>query len=93
MTDEQLEQIKTQTQLGIERDEAEAKQRLAAAAEKRSLLNTIEELQEENRKLKQQQNLQVTNNYLVGRDYIANQTITNATKLSSIWARPLIIST
>lgn len=84
MTDEQLEQIKTQTQLGIERDEAEAKQRLAAAAEKRSLLNTIEELQEENRKLKQQQNLQVTNNYLVGRDYIANQTITNATKLSSI---------
>ena len=80
MDSEQLDHILSQTRLGIERDEAEAKQRMADAAEKRKLLGVIENLKgivdlqaEEIQQLKQ--NKQVVNNITVNHDYIANQNI------------------
>jgi hypothetical protein len=80
MDSEQLDHILSQTRLGIELDEAEAKQRMADAAEKRKLLGVIENLKgivdlqaEEIQQLKQ--NKQVVNNITVNHDYIANQNI------------------
>ena len=73
MTDEQLNQILSQTRLGIERDEAEAKQRMAAANEKRMLLTVIEDMRDQLKQAKAKQ--QVHNTYHIGHDYIVEQNI------------------
>ena len=74
MTDEQLKHVISQTRLGIERDEAEAKQRWAAAAEKRELLNVIEKMQNKIKQL--ESNQQIHNTYNIAHDFIKEQHLT-----------------
>ena len=91
MTPEQLNRIISQTQLGIERDEAEAKQRMAAAAEKRELLCVIADMQKQIEQLQADQH--VHNTYHIEQlngNYI--ETINNAQlcqPLSTTFTEPM----
>ena len=68
-----LQHIISQARSSIERDEAIGKQALANAAEKRLLLDALEELQRENEALRENQ--KVENTYNINGDYIQEQII------------------
>ena len=68
-----LQHIISQARSSIERDEAIGKQALANAAEKRLLLDALEELQRENEALRGNQ--KVENTYNINGDYIQEQII------------------
>lgn len=68
-----LQHIISQARASIERDEAIGKQALANAAEKRLLLDAMEELQRENEALRENQ--KVENTYNINGDYIQEQII------------------
>lgn len=68
-----LQHIISQARSSIERDEAIGKQALANAAEKRLLLDALEELQRENEALRVNQ--KVENTYNINGDYIQEQII------------------
>ena len=73
MNEEQLQQIINQTRTSIDRDEAIGKQSLACAAEKRTLLDALEALQAENKRLREEK--KVVNHYQIEHDFVQSQTI------------------
>ena len=73
MDDKQIQQIINQTRMSIDRDEAIGRQALACAAEKRILLSALEAALNECARLRTE--AKVINEFHVGRDYVANQTI------------------
>ena len=79
MQDQQLDHMIETMQAQIRQDEAVAQSMLASAARSREMLSIIEQLRDENQKLREEK--QVINNTIhVGHDYIQEQYI-NTTPL------------
>lgn len=76
--DQQLDHIIEAMQAQVQQDEALAKTMLANAARSREMLGIIEQLRDENQKLKEEK--VVNNTYHIGHDFIQAQHI-NTTPL------------
>ena len=74
MKDQQLDHIIETMHAQIQQDEAVAKSMLASAARSREMLGIIEQLRDENQKLKEEKKV-VNNTYNIGHDYIQEQHI------------------
>jgi hypothetical protein len=74
MKDQQLDHIIETMHAQIQQDEAVAKSMLASAARSREMLGIIEQLRDENQKLKEEKKV-VNNTYNIGHDYIQEQLI------------------
>ena len=75
MKDQQLDHIIETMQAQVQQDEAVAKSLLASAARSREMLGIIEQLRDENQKLREQK-MVVNKTYNIGHDYIQTQHIT-----------------
>jgi len=74
MKDHQLDHIIATMEAQVQQDEAVAKSLLASAARSREMLGIIEQLREENQKLKEEKTV-VNNTYHIEHDYIQEQHI------------------